>query len=98
MGYYIHYVPGRMRIQTPFIHNNARNAEVLEAYIKGIEGITSVKTSIVTGSVIMLFDEKIIHCEQIIGILEKRGYFLLSKAETSDQVIKKATEKVLEKL
>ncbi len=98
MEYYIHYVTGRIRIQTPFIHNNLRNAEEFEAYIKGIKGIISVKSSIVTGSAIMLFDEKIIHCEQIIGILEKNGYFLLSKAETSDQVIKRATEKILEKL
>jgi copper chaperone CopZ len=98
MEYYIHYVPGRIRIQTPFIHNNSRNAEEFETYIKGINGIISVKSSIVTGSATMLFDEKIIHCEQIIGILEKRGYFLLSKAETNDQVIRKATEKVLEKL
>jgi len=98
MGYYIHYVPGRMRIQTPFLHHNSRNAEEFETYIKGIKGIISVTSSIVTGSATMLFDEKIIHCEQIIGILEKRDYFLLSKAETSDQVIKRATEKVLEKL
>jgi len=98
MGYYIHYVPGRMRIQTPFLHHNPRNAEEFETYIKGIKGIISVTSSIVTGSATMLFDEKIIHCEQIIGILEKRDYFLLSKAETSDQVIKRATEKVLEKL
>jgi len=98
MGYYIHYVPGRIRIQTPFLHNNPRKAVEFETYIKGIKGIISVKSSIVAGSATMLFDEKVINCEQIIGILEKRGYFLLSKAETSDQVIKKATEKILEKL
>jgi copper chaperone CopZ len=98
VGYYIHYVPGRIRIQTPFLHNNPRNAEEFEAYIKGIKGIISVKSSLVAGSAIMLFDEKIINCEQLIGILERHGYFLLSKAETSDQVIKRATEKFLEKL
>jgi len=98
MEYYIHYVPGRVRIQTPFIFKNPHNAEAFETYIRGINGIISVRTSIVTGSAKILFDETLIHCEQIIGILEKRGYFLLSKALTNDQVIKKATEKILEKL
>lgn len=98
MGYYIHYVPGRIRIQTPFLHNNPRNVAEFETYIKGVKGIISIKYSIVAGSATILFNEKIINCEQIIGILERRGYFSLSKAETSDQVIKKATEKILEKL
>ena len=48
-----------------------------------------------TGSLILHFDEKMINCEQRIGMLEKQGYFQLSDAETSDEVIEKATEKVL---
>ena len=95
MEYYIHYVTGRIRIQTPKLHENPRNAGQFERIMKGIKGITTVETHTVTGSAIIHFDEKKINCEQIIGILEKEAYFSLSHAETCDEVIEKATEKVL---
>jgi len=95
MEYYIHYVPGRIRIQTPYLHENAGNAEQFERFVKGIEGVTAVETHTVTGSAIIHFDEKRINCEQVIGILEKNAYFSLAHAETSDEVIEHATEKVL---
>jgi hypothetical protein len=33
MDYYYHYVPGRLRIQTPFVHDNPQNAATLETKI-----------------------------------------------------------------
>jgi len=96
MQYYIHYTPGRLRIQTPAIHEKPAGARSFEAFVKGFDGITSIETRVVTGSATILFEEKKINCEQIIGILEKHGYFCLSKAETSDEFIEKTTKKVLE--
>lgn len=96
MDYYYHYVPGRLRIQTPFVHDNAQNAATLETKIRGLEGITSVETDLVTGSVLMYFDENRLKYESILAFLEKQGYFILSKAKTSDVVIEQAAEKVLD--
>ena len=96
MEYYVHYVPGRLRIQTPVLRDNPKKAEEFERFIKGLDGITTVEIHIVTGSATLHFDEKKINCEQIIGILEKHGYFLLAKAETSDEFMEKTAEKVLE--
>ncbi len=96
MDYYYHYVPGRLRIQTPFIRGNPQNAAIFEKNIQGLEGITSVETNPVTGSALILFDEKRIKYEQITSFLEKQGYFILSKAKTSDEVIEQAAEKVLD--
>jgi hypothetical protein len=95
MEYYIHYVPGRIRIQTPKLHENTVNAQQFEEIMKKIGGITAVETHTVTGSAIIHFDDKRINCEQIIGILETNAYFSLAHAETCDEVIEKATEKVL---
>ncbi len=95
MGYYVHYVPGRIRIQTPKLYENPGNAEQFERFMKGIEGITAVETHIVTGSATMHFDEKKINCEQVIGILEKNAYFSLAQSETNDEVIEQTAEKVL---
>ena len=94
-GYYIHYVAGRMRIQTPKLHENEDNAGQFERFMKGIKGITAVETHSVTGSAILHFDEKTINCEQIIGILEKNAYFSLAHAETCDEVIAGTSEKLL---
>ena len=59
-------------------------------------GITSVETNPLTGSVLIYFDENKIKHEQIISFLEKRGYFILSKAKTSDEIIEQAVEKIIE--
>jgi len=96
MDYYYNYVPGRIRIQTPFIHSNPQNAATFDNAIKSLEGITSVETNVITGSALIHFDENKLKHEQITSFLEKRGYFIMSKAKTSDEVIEKAAEKVLE--
>jgi copper chaperone CopZ len=96
MDYYYNFVPGRIRIQTPFIHGNPKNAATFDNTIKSLEGITSVETNVVTGSALIHFDENKIKQEQIISFLEKQGYFIMSRAKTSDDVIEKAAEKVLE--
>jgi copper chaperone CopZ len=98
VDYYYHYVPGRLRIQTPFIHGNPQNATIFEKNVQGLEGITLVETNPVTGSALIHFDENKIKHEQIIAFLENEGYFILSKAKTSDEVIKQAAEKVLSRL
>jgi len=61
-----------------------------------LEGITSVETDPVTGSALMHFDENKIKHGQIIAFLEKLGYFVLSQAKTSDEVVEQAAEKVLD--
>jgi Heavy metal associated domain 2 len=95
MDYYYHYVPGRLRIQTSFIHGNPQNAATVEKTIQGLEELLSVKAYPTTGSVSMYFDESKSKHEQIISFLEKKGYFILAKAKTSDEVIEQAAEKVL---
>jgi len=96
VDYYYNYVPGRLRIQTPFIHGNPQNAATFEKTVRDLEGITSVETNPVTGSALIHFDENKIKHEQIISFLEKQGYFVLSQAKTSDDVIKQAAEKILD--
>ncbi len=96
MKYYIHYVPGRIRIQTPIIHDNSQKAVEFEAVIKKVKGISDVDIHTTTGSAVIHFDEREINCEQIIGVLEKNNYFSLSEAETVDNLIEKITKKAYE--
>ncbi len=96
MKYYIHYVSGRIRIQSPVLNDNIAKAKEFEAFIKGLNGISAIEIHAATGSAIIHFDEKRINCEQVIGILEKNGYFRLADAETCDERIEKTSERILE--
>jgi len=96
MKYYIHSVPGRLRIQSPVLHDNPVKKQEFESFMKCINGVSAVEVHTITGSAIIQFDEKKIDCELIIGILEKRNYFRLSEAETCDELVEKAAERVLE--
>ena len=98
MLYYYHYVPGRLRIQTPFIRRSVKNVTIFVRTLMRLEGIISVKTNPLIGSALIYFDENKIKQKQIISFLEKQGYFILAKARTSDQIIQHAAEKVLENL
>jgi hypothetical protein len=73
-----------------------RDSSRVSGFITGFKGILEFEIHTITGSAVILFDEKIINCEQIIGIIEKHNYFRLAEAETYDQVIEKTTEKVVE--
>ncbi|HXY55438.1 MAG TPA: hypothetical protein VEM40_12290 [Nitrospirota bacterium] len=96
MDYYYNLEPGRLRIRTPYLYHNPQNAVVFEKNLKELSGIVTVETNPLTGSALIHFDEKTIRSDQIVGFLEKHGYFILSKAKTSDEVIEQAAEKVLD--
>ena len=96
MDYYYNYEPGRLRIRTPYLHNNPQNAAAFEKNLRELRGILTVETNPLTGSALLHFDEKIISRDQLIGFLEKNRYFIFSEAKTSDEVIEQATEKVLD--
>ena len=95
MEYYIHQVPGRLRIRTPLLHNNPQKTDEFTKNIKNINGMLSLKVNPLTGSALLLYDERKINCEQLIGILEKYGYFNLAKSTTSDELVQHISEKVL---
>jgi copper chaperone CopZ len=95
MRYYLHYVPGRIRIETPVIHENPPAAAQLETFMKTVPGIKSVETEIITGSAVMYFDEKVLTKDRLITILEKHDYFRRDQAETLDQEIEEGAEKVI---
>ena len=92
----MHQVPGRIRLHTPMLQNNPEKVKQFEGFIRQIKGMTSVETNPVTGSALLLYDERVPNCEQVIGVLETNCYFNISKAITSDGYLEKATEKILQ--
>lgn len=95
MTYYINSTPGRLRIQSPRLHDNHEEIKKFEKFIATVDGINKVETNFFTGSALMHYDEGKTSCEKLIGILESNGYFDLMKAITSDELVEEGAEEVI---
>ena len=93
MGYYLHHVPGRLRIRTPFVKNNSDRAGFIQELLQNIPGVTSASVNIVTGSVLVLYEPNLVSPKTITDTLTQTGYFDQSKAMSNDQYIRSAASK-----
>jgi copper chaperone CopZ len=90
MSYYIHQIPGRLRIKSPSIKRNLAAAEAVELLLKAVPGVRSVAVNTVTGSIVISYHPKTVSPGRILHLLTSNGYFNASKAVTHDQVIQGA--------
>lgn len=93
MSYYIHSVPGRLRIKTPWIKGNRERGFDVECLLNGCVGVTRTSANPLTGSIVVHYDQKTISERSLINLLEKTGYFKSDKALTNDQYIHGAASK-----
>jgi copper chaperone CopZ len=95
MGYYVHDLPGRLRIMTPLMKNNNKAACAVEGLLLAIGGVASVAVNTRTGSCLVNYDPERAKRDEILSVLVRMGYFDPSKAITNDQYIDEAARKVL---
>jgi copper chaperone CopZ len=93
MSYYIHNVPGRLRIKSPIIKNNKNVADELKKSLSTMQGIANVDINPTTGSLLVNYNHKIVKHNDIVDLLQRKGYFDTSKAVTNDEYLQKAAEK-----
>lgn len=93
MGYYLHDIPGRLRVKTPLIRRNPNLAQEVQDLLRPILGIDSVMVNTVTGSIVIHYDSRQVRSKEILDILKKTGYFDPSKAITNDQYVHAAISK-----
>jgi copper chaperone CopZ len=93
MSYYVHNVPGRIRIKNPFIkHKNGKKKEIQRLFRK-MNGIESVSVNTATGSVVIKYDADVLTSDQLFNVLEYNEYFDSSKAIMVNTDKKSATSK-----
>ncbi|HTZ40536.1 MAG TPA: hypothetical protein VMB77_10275 [Syntrophales bacterium] len=92
MGYYLHEVPGRMRVKSPLVKNNPRAANDIKNLLSLIHGVNSTEFNLTTGSVLIYYHPGKLHRSDLLNLLTEKGYFDRSKAVTNDQVIQNAAE------
>jgi copper chaperone CopZ len=93
MSYYIHQIPGRLRIKSPAIKRNQAKAEAVETLVARIDGVCSVTVNTITGSIV-IHHQTDADPEEILNTLKRAGYFDETKAVTHDEVIHTAASNV----
>jgi copper chaperone CopZ len=80
MGYYLHDIPGRLRIKIPGLKRNTENAWEIQEVLKNLSGVSSIAVNIVTGSVVVNYDPEFVSSTAILTCLSREGYIDLAKA------------------
>ncbi len=75
MNYFIHSIPGRLRIKTPLVKGNQEKASDVESLLNQHAGVTKTSANTLTGSIVVNYDHKTVHERSIITVLENSGYF-----------------------
>src|SRR5262249_35057964 len=65
-----HAMPGRVRVRNPLLHRRKELCQTLERELMGVLGVENYKTSSLTSSVLVWYDERQLSREQVIEILD----------------------------
>jgi hypothetical protein len=95
MSYYMHEVPGRLRVRTPKVKNNKDAAQKVENLLLTMAGVGNVAFNLTTGSCLVSYDPTKARGDDILSLLTEKGYFDPSKAVTNDQCFHNAASTVL---
>jgi copper chaperone CopZ len=93
MSYYLHNVPGRLRVKTPQVKGNEARAEEVRRMLLTIEGVSDVCINTVTGSILVKYDSDRANHRELLEALREGKIFDSSKAVTNDQYIYAASLK-----
>ncbi len=93
MSYYLHNVPGRLRVKSPLLRRNDAAGDEVKKTLSLIPGVAAVDFNPVTGSLLINYNHKTTRHEDIVGLLERKGYFDRAKATTNEGYLHAAAEK-----
>jgi len=72
--FYIHNVPGRLRIRSEVLKRNHLAANSVRIALSTIPGIGVVEINSVAGTIIVYYNHKAVNHEDIISLLARMGY------------------------
>jgi hypothetical protein len=94
MTYYIHDVPGRLRVKIPLLKANPSKADEVQGLVGGLSGVRSTSFNPLTGSLIVVYDPESLASEKILDLLKEKYQLDHAKAFTADEYIQNAASKV----
>jgi hypothetical protein len=93
MAFYLHEVPGRLRIQIPALKRSPLRAQEVQDLLEDFSGIKSTSVNTVTGSVIVHYDPEIVNSGAILTILSREEYIDVARAISTENNTEKALAK-----
>ena len=90
MEYYVHHVPGRLRVRIPAIRHNPKKSDDIQCLL-GIHGVGNIKVNHLTGSVVVTFDTSLVTPQQLLELLKDKGYYDNSRVVTCDEKFQRAS-------
>ena len=90
MAFYLHEVPGRLRIQIPSLKRSPLRAQEIQDLLEDLSGIKSTSVNTVTGSIIIHYDPDIVHSRTILTLLSREEYIDVTRAVSSHQYVETA--------
>jgi hypothetical protein len=75
MSCYLHHVPGRIRIKTPFLKGSAAKALEIEKKLESVYGVRSAHANALTGSLLIRYEQSVITAKEILNGASREGYF-----------------------
>lgn len=94
MTYYIHSVPGRLRITSPVVKYDGAAATEMVHLLQEMIGVERVAIRVTTGSCLIHYDPAIMHPDALVRALSRKGYFDPSQAITNDECVRNVTAKL----
>ena len=98
MRYYMHRIPGRLRIKIPEIKGHPDKAGVIQALLRDVDGIESIRANTITGSVVVKYEPGRSLSERILSILTENGFFDKTNTFGMDHAVYESSSKVGEAL
>jgi len=93
MAFYLHEVPGRLRIQIPALKRSPLRAQEVQDLLEDLSGIKSTSVNTVTGSIVIHYDPDIVHSRTILTLLSREEYIDVTRADPSHQYVETALSK-----
>ncbi|KAJ53577.1 hypothetical protein BD780_001308 [Clostridium tetanomorphum] len=84
-----HYLPGRIRLYIPLLKNNKEVEDVLFTQLTRIDSIQSIEISLVTGSILIHYDESKIKPILLMGVIIKLLGFEQEINKEPESLVKK---------
>jgi copper chaperone CopZ len=97
MKYYIHHVPGRLRVRIPSLQKDPRKIEDIKAILQ-INGIQNTKVNPLTGSIVINYDPDILTNRYLLDVLKTSGFFREDRIVTLDTQIETASNRAAKKV
>jgi hypothetical protein len=97
MKFYLHHVPGRLRVRIPNLRNNAEMSAQVKKLLC-INGTRQVSVRPLTGSVTVTYDPAVIGAADLLGLLKDNGLFQEDRVVTLDSQLRRATDNAARKV